>query len=225
MTGNDTWGSAPFIPGVNRPWGQREFIWIASGTALRPNTTTCQQGSCPVSASGCYMYTRLNTYTANVSNGILNEKLVNSVPMPGVDCFTAVRKDCLTPTDWTFLSNPNISLTSSSYPNSDYIPFCNFTEYTANITAACIYDLGPSSQFSLQYFFTDTGGFNTGLFLSGNLYGEGPAEAVGPNDLLVRPCFYTKLLNFQLPTQQTPELSLSDKNFNSTILTPYAVPI
>ena len=177
---NDTWGSTPYLSGINigSVWGPREFMWNGLFT---PNET-CQPGSCSVSAAGCYMYTCLNTYTANVTNGVLYEGLVKSEPMPGVgDCFTTLRKDCLTPTDWKFLSNPNISITAASFPDSDYIPFCNFTTYTDNITESCVYDLGSASQFSLNAFFRIPS--PSSLFLQGNVTGLNPAQALGPNDL------------------------------------------
>jgi hypothetical protein len=205
MVGNQTFGSVPPIPGVSTFFGDREFIWTNSPDALpcgelagcpsntKSANTTCQKGSCPVSAAGCYLYPCLNTYTANVSNGILTENLVKSIPMPGNGgyCLTNLRKDCLIPADWTILSNSTINITPSSYPNSDYIPYCNSTDQTTNITAACIYDFGIESQFSLQYFFSDAASFNNaGLFLSGSLWAEDQYEAVGPSDIYVRPFLY-----------------------------------
>jgi hypothetical protein len=186
--GNNTWGT---VSGTPDDLAGREFIWSNNFNAtptcyLKSCTTntTCQGTACLVSAAGCYLYPCLETYTANVSNGILKENVVSSIPLPSdgyATCWTSLRKDCLTPTDWTTLSSQGIH--PSDYNSSDYILYCNSTDNLADITNACVFSLAFEAYNAFQYFFTFTASFNEGQFLAGNFVGDSQSTVVGPTDL------------------------------------------
>jgi hypothetical protein len=146
----------------------REFIWSNfSGSGIF--------------AASCYIYPCINTYTASVTNGILSENLVNSIPVPynaSEDTWTALRTDCLNATDWAFLATQGYSPPDSH--GTDYLPYGG--DAFANITGACVYTISFTSVQSYRYFFESTAADNQ--FLIGSLVGDSANEAIGATDVL-----------------------------------------
>lgn len=151
MVANDTFElSVPSPPGS---FTGREFIWTNGQNISSPRCTaaqesatnklcanaTCRGAACPVSAAGCSLFPCIRTYTGRVSNGVVQENLVSSVPLPPADgdCVGAFRKDYLTSADWTYLSGQGIH--PGDDPGPDYILYCNAD--LAPITPACVYDM------------------------------------------------------------------------------------
>jgi hypothetical protein len=183
MAGYNNWGTT--VPGY---FGAREFIW-SNGT-LPGKNFTCRGTTCPVSAAGCYLYPCINTYTASISNGILDESITSSIPLTssGAGCYTNLRKDCLTPTDWAALSTQGVS--HNTDPGSDYIFYCNDSTHLYDssdypdptgprFTDACVYDFDVESYYSMQGFWSPVGSISPNVFLTGTLTGDVPVEAVG----------------------------------------------
>ncbi|KAE9365152.1 hypothetical protein N431DRAFT_563141 [Stipitochalara longipes BDJ] len=138
-----------------------------------------------VFAASCFIYPCINTYTANVTDGILTENLVNSVPVPynetvGPECWTALRKDCLNTTDWALLATQGVYPTDA--PGADYLPYC--ADNYVNITGSCVYDFDFISDNAYRYFFDYALDFNKGRFLDGSLVGDSANEAIGPDDII-----------------------------------------
>lgn len=103
----------------------------------------------------------------------------------GGGCWTSLRKDCLTPTDWSILSSQGIQ--PSDNPGSDYIlyiPYCNsIIDSYSNITNSCVFDFAQNTFFSFLQYFNYAPALNQGLFLNGTLTGDLEVTAEGPADL------------------------------------------
>jgi len=169
----------------------RRFLWAdgypfpkgGNQSTTSETDVTCQGTGCPTAAAECYLYMCIQTYTAEVTNGILKEKIVSSAPVPtnsSSQCYGGFRRDCLSSADWAVLAGLGIMPTTNS--EADYIGYCFDGNYDIGINPACIYDFSFISVSSLQYLFTDFT-FDGGPLLSGNLTGEQSYTALGPPEL------------------------------------------